>query len=324
MRPNLPAICLALTTPFLSPTSILTSAQYTKSCEINSFNDCIDPIALGSKSFSFEPLFPSPLSFTYAFDVQNSTELSSEAIRPGEEQVPDSKIAFWLEYGEATLTPSARHESYMAVLLSPNITGSPEGGHNGCDGVWGAECSRNLIKFLKEQMAGESSAAGATLSQVIAQATRTIIGGTADEVPALGCPEGVFDDVYHVDEYGDLAIENSRTTRIIPSGNATHPFISERLFDTTREDLLDRAAVALLARVPLEGDLYTDVENIQLDIVCVAAEVVGEDEYPSEFTVEDDGGYDLFDVFGDGAQGVRWNSVLAIAVGILGVVWVVM
>ncbi|KAL2829047.1 hypothetical protein BJY01DRAFT_255183 [Aspergillus pseudoustus] len=342
MRPNLPTTLLALTTPFLFPSSIFTFAQSTEteseSCDVDSYHDCIDPIAIGSQSLSFEPLFPSPLSFTYAFDVQNATELASESLRPGEEQVPDSKVAFWLEYDDATLTPSARHETYMAVLLNPNITGSPEGGHNGCDGVWGATCSRNLIRFLKEQMAGKSIAATATLSSAIADAkSPSRFGGAADEAAGLGCPDGLFEEVY----YGagmpgffggkeeTIAMENGESTSILPSGNVTHPFISERILDTAREDLMDRAAVALLARVPLEGDLYTDVANIQLDIVCAAAEEVSEDEYSSEFTFETDGrGEELADIFGSGeerdaAQGNRWSSGLAIAVGILGVVRVV-
>lgn len=70
----------------------------------------------------------------------------------------------------------------------------------------------------------------------------------------------------------ELAKENGDDTRIMPSGNASDPYISKRIRDTTYDEQIDQVAVALIARIPLEGDLYQNVDNIQLEMVCVKAE----------------------------------------------------
>ena len=79
----------------------------------------------------------------------------------------------------------------------------------------------------------------------------------------------------------ELAKENGDSTRIMPSGNATYPFFAERIRDVTYDQLIDRAAVALIARVPLEGNLYKDTDNIQLEMVCVKPEKL-EGERPED------------------------------------------
>lgn len=73
----------------------------------------------------------------------------------------------------------------------------------------------------------------------------------------------------------------------MPSGNATHPFFAEKTRDVTFHELIDRAAVVLIARVPLKGNLYQDTDNIQLEMVCVKPERLGGEPSEDEGTGDD-------------------------------------
>ncbi|KAL2870432.1 uncharacterized protein BJX67DRAFT_345702 [Aspergillus lucknowensis] len=245
------------------------------------WTSCIDPIALGSVSFAFEPLFPEAPTFVYAFDVQNEEELAAESISPGESQAPDAKVSFWLEYSETRLTPSDRQETYMKVLLHQNLTGTPGGAHNGCDEVWGSGCSKNLVRFLKTQLAAADIRHSATLDSIFYDFQGNYIDeDIVSTIGALDCPVGFLNESYSVEGIsswvsnleGVLATENGDDTSIMSSGNATNTYVTDRLSDTRYEDLIERVAVAIVVRVPLEGDLYQNADNIQLEIACVKAE----------------------------------------------------
>ena len=85
-----------------------------KDCSVKSIHDCIEPVARGSATFEFKPLFPDDATFVFVFDVQDKKELDEDAFAQGETQVPDAKIAYWLEYTDEELTASDRRETYMA------------------------------------------------------------------------------------------------------------------------------------------------------------------------------------------------------------------
>ncbi|KFY83281.1 hypothetical protein V498_08184, partial [Pseudogymnoascus sp. VKM F-4517 (FW-2822)] len=258
------------------------AAGQSKKCTIDSIDSCVNPIASGFASFEFKPLFTTNSTFVYAFDVEYEAEIENKTITPGSSLQTDAKVAFWLEYTETQLTPSDHQETYMAVLLNGNITGTPSGAHNGCDGVWGPECSKNLGSFLKSTITKARSRSFADLPSVLSDVGSPYLNKsdpeTAKAIANLSCPQGLFDETYLVsgaggsfNEAGKLAKENGDDTRIMPSGNASDPYISKRIGDTTYDEQIDQVAVALIARIPLEGDLYQNVDNIQLEMVCVKA-----------------------------------------------------
>lgn len=292
---------------FLSPlTKAHRSTDGFHDCGVTSIgSNCLEPVARGSANFEFKPIFPQDVTFVYAFDVQDEEELKTDPIAPGETPVSDAKIGYWLEYAEAELTASDHQETYMVVLTNENITGTPSGGHNGCDGVLGAECSENLAQFMKRQIVAARSRAFADFPAVFAILDSPIYDDDiAYAIGNLSCPTGIFDEPYFVRGAGgtvnekgskysvcstlsffkssllttarhvELAKENGDSTGIMPSGNATSSYFTKRLYDITYDELIKRAAVALIARVPLQGELYQDKENLQLEMVCAKAELV--------------------------------------------------
>ncbi|KAL2859917.1 uncharacterized protein BJX67DRAFT_337813 [Aspergillus lucknowensis] len=316
------------------------------SCDpLDLFDKCIDPWAQGSATFSFEPLFPEPINFVYAFALQNNYQYYP---------IPDAKVAFWLEYNETQLDPSNGAESYMTVILNNNITGTPYGGHNGCDGVLGAECSENLIGFLKNQIAAQGNRSETPLNDALASAKS---GEAAEAVAALNCSTSLFNRYYEISGFdlydGVFAKEDGENTTIVPSGNATHPFSTEVLEDTPYKYLINRVAVALLARVPLGEELYRDVENLQVEMACVRSKPVdsndddagevedtedpeGEEEAGEEEGAGEDndvegaedtahspndgadgGAGDGTDNAGDGAPELAWSTTLAWMAGVI-------
>ena len=97
----------------------------------------------------------------------------------------------------------------------------------------------------------------------------------------------------------------------MPSGNATHPYFTKKIPDVTYDEMIDRAAIALIARVPLEGELYTDIDNIQLQMVCVKPKKLEEGSDDGE-----EGGGDAQDGEKDGAGrfGSMFWTTVAVAV----------
>jgi hypothetical protein len=155
-------------------------------------------------SFEFQPLFPSNPTFVYAFDVQDEDESDGPNVAP--ERM--SKVGFWLEYTDHNLDPQAKQETHLAVLLNGNITGTPGGGHNGCDGVWGAECSNSIMELVKLEMRNETVRWRPNMAQVMGRLvgpfTRFSSGGPGlgEAVANLPCPRGIFTAPYMVQDFG--------------------------------------------------------------------------------------------------------------------------
>lgn len=162
------------------------------------FLKCVNPKARGSVSFEFKPLFPKGLDFVYAFDSETQEEADKQHVPEGSTPSPDSKVAFWLEYPEVNLNPAAHAETYMLVLMNENFTGNPSGSNNGCDGLWGAQCSKNLAAWFKAEMAGGALSPGDSIRRL-----GTIFGKpkTSEGKRILentGCPNGFFNDYYEL------------------------------------------------------------------------------------------------------------------------------
>lgn len=100
---------------------------------------CIDPMAQTAISLDLPPLFHENVNLYYAYDANSR----------GKGHGPMTKVGFWLRY--------ARHINSSAINMNRtselsmrvgNLTGTPSGGNNGCDGIWGPKCSRDLKRLL--------------------------------------------------------------------------------------------------------------------------------------------------------------------------------
>jgi hypothetical protein len=103
---------------------------------------CVDPYAQTAVSFGFSPLFLDDLSFYYAYDANNR----------GKGNEPMTKASFWMGYAARHIDNSVidSNRTLEVGLRVGNLTGTPAGGNNGCDGVWGPQCSINLKETLKQ------------------------------------------------------------------------------------------------------------------------------------------------------------------------------
>lgn len=102
---------------------------------------CVDPLAQTAINFDFPPLFRDDITLYYGFDANPS----------GKGQEPMVKASFWLAYDPHRIDNSvitANRTSEIAFRVG-NLTGTPSGPSNGCDGVWGPQCTHDLKELLK-------------------------------------------------------------------------------------------------------------------------------------------------------------------------------
>lgn len=107
-------------------------------------SDCIEPLAQVAVPFSFQPLFPDPITLFYSFDALSS----------GKGQGPMTKTAFWLGYQDRNINQNAIDTNRTTEIgfRIGNLTGSPSGGNNGCDGIWGEKCTRDLKNSIQKSI----------------------------------------------------------------------------------------------------------------------------------------------------------------------------
>lgn len=100
---------------------------------------CVDPLAQTAISFYLPPLFNENVHLYYAYDANSN----------GKGHGPMTKVSYWMRY--------ARHINSSAITMNRtselglrvgNLTGTPSGANNGCDGIWGPRCSRDLKRLL--------------------------------------------------------------------------------------------------------------------------------------------------------------------------------
>lgn len=144
-------------------------------------NNCIDPLAQTAVSFDFQPLFNDPISLFYSFDSSSS----------GKGEGPMTKTAFWLGYKDRKVNPYAvdSNRTSEVALRIGNLTGSPGGTTNGCDGIWGKSCSRDIKQALKATIF-HLAISGDHYSQPLATALDQLMVSQPD-LPSCGAP--IFD-----------------------------------------------------------------------------------------------------------------------------------
>lgn len=105
---------------------------------------CIDSLAQTAVRFDLKPLFPDPVTLYYSFDASAS----------GKGEGPMTKTAFWLGYPNKNINfdaVDANRTSEIGLRIG-NLTGTPSGSNNGCDGIWGSDCSRDFKSALQHSM----------------------------------------------------------------------------------------------------------------------------------------------------------------------------
>jgi hypothetical protein len=105
---------------------------------------CVDPLAQTALNFDFPPLFLDDITLYYGFDANPS----------GKGQEPMVKASFWLQYDPQRIDSAAitaNRTSEIAFRVG-NLTGTPSGLSNGCEGVWGVDCTHDLKALLKGKM----------------------------------------------------------------------------------------------------------------------------------------------------------------------------
>jgi hypothetical protein len=105
---------------------------------------CIDSLAQTAVRFDLNPLFPDPVTLYYSFDASAS----------GKGEGPMTKTAFWLGYPNKNINKNAVDSNRTSEigLRIGNMTGTPSGSNNGCDGIWGSDCSRDFKSSLQHAM----------------------------------------------------------------------------------------------------------------------------------------------------------------------------
>ncbi|OJJ42886.1 hypothetical protein ASPZODRAFT_147049 [Penicilliopsis zonata CBS 506.65] len=240
---------------FLAPIVTGVSAQ------ICSFWDatCIDPLAQTAVSVGFEPLFPDPVTFYYGFDATSQSN-----------GVPMTKASYWLRYSSNYLAPSAidANRTSEVALRVGNLTGQPWGPNNGCDGVWGPECSSNLKAAIQANMFTLF-----TSGQYYQNPLSTVLDQfLSSSSPVAGCPHSMFQvQAIPANSFAQETVTDQAVTVETPGSSIT-PWKTWFLSNMTASQQAQQVAVAFISRCPSFGDQPEITESdIQIELVCLKA-----------------------------------------------------
>lgn len=168
---------------FIGSLLFLVLSLQTVSAQFCSFwnSGCIDSLAQTAIRFDLKPLFPDPVTLYYGFDASSA----------GKGDGPMTKTAFWLGFQNKNVNLDAVDSNRTSEigLRVGNLTGTPSGANNGCDGIWGEDCSRDLKTALQNgiyhlAVSGEyySKPLEVTLNKMLVK-----------KPPLSGCSPFVFD-----------------------------------------------------------------------------------------------------------------------------------
>ena len=142
---------------------------------------CIDPLSQTAIPVSFRPFLLQDLSLYYAYDTDPSGKGSN----------PMAKASFWLSFNHARVNQSvidSNRTSEIAMRVG-NLTGTPSGTNNGCDGVWGTGCSNDIKRNLRQAIF-HLSTSGESYTQPLASVLNQMVG----KQPSFpNCPPQLFD-----------------------------------------------------------------------------------------------------------------------------------
>ncbi|KAL3476851.1 hypothetical protein BJX99DRAFT_134878 [Aspergillus californicus] len=255
-------ISWSMTRPYFFLLMILATFSPTATAQICSFWDtgCVDPLAQTAVSFKSPPLFLGPINFFYAFDADAR----------GKGQEPMTKAGFWLGY-DAYVNSSVidRNRTSEIAVRVGNLTGTPAGNNNGCDGVWGPDCSKNLKDFFQQTIYDLVN-----YGEEYSDPLHTIIGSFRDNPPVVpNCPPPLFDvNHFPVEEF---AVETDPVKQVVilkEVGNSQAPWSTWLIDNMTAAEQAEQVAVGIISRTPSYGaTIPADQSGIDIELVCARA-----------------------------------------------------
>lgn len=144
-------------------------------------SSCVDPLAQTSVPVGFTPLILRDISLYYAYDANPR----------GKGHGAMTKTSFWLRFENPRVDKSAitANRTSEIALRVGNLTGTPNGNNNGCDGIWGSACSRDLKQTLQQAMYHLS-----VTGEYYSQPLETVMNRMVVSPPTLdNCPPQLFD-----------------------------------------------------------------------------------------------------------------------------------
>ncbi|GIJ99405.1 hypothetical protein Aspvir_001537 [Aspergillus viridinutans] len=220
---------------------------------------CVDPLAQTAINFEFPPLFLDDIALYYGFDANPS----------GKGQDPMVKASFWLAYDPHRINTSvitANRTSEIAFRVG-NLTGTPSGPSNGCDGVWGPQCTHDLKELLKGAMY-ELTAKGDYTYPL-----QTVINQMLVNPPVLSnCPPPFFDVQSLPVQAFAQETEPDKTATIQTPGFGGSPWKTWFIDNMTSSQQAEQVAVAILSRAPSSNAyLLHGKDDIMIELVCIQA-----------------------------------------------------
>ncbi|KAH3117550.1 hypothetical protein KXV82_007056 [Aspergillus fumigatus] len=225
---------------------------------------CVDPLAQTAINFDFPPLFLDDLTLYYGFDANPS----------GKGQEPMVKASFWLAYDPHRIDSTvitANRTSEIAFRVG-NLTGTPSGSSNGCDGVWGPQCTHDLKELLKGAMYE------LTIKGDYTYPLQTVISQMLVNPPVLSnCPPPFFDvQSLPVLPFAQES-EPDKTAMIQTPGFGGSPWKTWFIDNMTSSQQAEQVAVAILSRAP-SSNTYSmhGKDDIMVELVCIQAPSSGD------------------------------------------------
>ncbi|PYH41667.1 uncharacterized protein BP01DRAFT_162661 [Aspergillus saccharolyticus JOP 1030-1] len=231
---------------------------------------CVDALAQTAVSFQFPPLFTDNLNLYYGFDANSR----------GKGQQPMTKVSYWLSYGGKIDNSIiiGNHTTEVGLRVG-NLTGTPSGSNNGCDGVWGPQCSTDLKALLTEALYGLTSS-----GQYYTYPLQTILSQMLINRPHLtSCFPQLFDvvaipTIAFVQETGP-----DQTAKIQTAGSSNNPWRTWFIDNMTAHEQAAQVAVAIISRAPAyDGLLPQQSGDVQVELVCTQAPSSGGSSSSSE------------------------------------------
>ncbi|PLN81575.1 hypothetical protein BDW42DRAFT_95056 [Aspergillus taichungensis] len=241
---------------------LLTIAVPSSASQICSFWDggCLDALAQTAASFSFRPLFLDQLTFYYGYDANSR----------GKGHEPMTKVSYWLNYQVHHINNSIidSNRTLEVAMRVGNLTGTPSGSNNGCDGVWGSQCSTNLKEEIQEAIY-QLSVKGEYYDDPL----NTVISQLRLDPPYLrSCPPQFFDvQDFPVFEFAQ-EIDVDKSAKLQPSGSSSNPWKTWYIDNMSDHQQAEQVAVAIFSRGPSYNSLaLKSKDEIDLELVCVQA-----------------------------------------------------
>ncbi|KAJ6009098.1 hypothetical protein N7499_000948 [Penicillium canescens] len=245
----------------ISPLLVIIVLLQTVSAQFCSFwnNGCIDSLAQTAIRFDLQPLFPDPVTLYYGFDASAS----------GKGEGPMTKTAFWLGYQNNVNRDAVDSNRTSEIgMRVGNLTGTPSGTNNGCDGIWGPDCSSELKGVLQRSMY-HLAVSGDYYSKPLEVALNQML---MRPPPLPSCPPPVLDVAsIPVQDFAKERVPDQNVT-LMPPGSGAFPWQVWYIDGMNARQQANQVAVGIISRGPSYNSAPPDSpDDIMVELVCLQA-----------------------------------------------------